>query len=65
MRDGLPLPLVSLTLTSDQCEDAVINESQLLLVRGFHPRDWNSNKEDLGTGGLWDENAADLFACSK
>lgn len=47
MRDGLPLPRVSLTLTSDQCEDTVINESRLLLVHGFHPRDWEL--EDCGT----------------
>lgn len=67
MSYGLPLQLscVSLTLSPDQCEDTVINESTLLLVRGFHYRDWNFNKEHLGTGGPSDGNDADLFACSK
>lgn len=64
MSDGLPLQL-SLTLFPDQCKDTAINESTLLLVRGFHHHDWNFNKEDLGTGGLLDGNDANLFACSK
>lgn len=42
MSDGLPLPL---TLSHDQWEDTVMNESRLRLVRGSHDRDWNFNKE--------------------
>lgn len=67
MSDGLPLQLscVSLILTPDHSKDTVIIESALLLVPGFHHRDWNFNKEDSGTGGLLDGNDADLFACGK